>query len=67
MAERRGEERGSVQGLKLGREKRGSEQGSNLGRELQQRGKGKRCLFNRAEEAQIKFWYWADLIWIGQS
>jgi len=43
MAERRGEERGSVQGLKLGREKRGSEQGSNLGRELQQRGNGKRC------------------------
>ncbi len=67
MAERRGEERGSVQGLKLGREKRGSEQGSNLGRELQQRGNGKRCFLNRAEEAQIKFCYWAELIWNGQS
>jgi hypothetical protein len=55
MAERREEKRRSAQGSKLGREKRGSEQGSNLGRELQQRGKGKHCFLNRAEEAQVKF------------
>jgi hypothetical protein len=42
---RRGEERRSAQGLKLGLEKRESEQGSNLGRELQERGKRKHCFF----------------------